>query len=160
CTNKYLDLWLDYRKMTPWGSEKLDTVNNSFKMKKILDMYKKMPKMPLFLASIFQVYLRQIKNRLNKQLQLYKIMKKENILFMKNIEKKIVTDVFATNSKEFISIIEDKGYDVVSFDIFDTLIKRNVNKSSDVFGVLENEYRKYFKAEKPIADLRKQAESM
>ena len=87
-------------------------------------------------------------------------MKKENILFMKNIAKKIVTDVFATNSKEIISIIEDKGYDVVSFDIFDTLIKRNVNKSSDVFGVLENEYRKYFKAEKPIAELRKQAESM
>ena len=49
---------------------------------------------------------------------------------MKNIAKKIVTDVFATNSKEIISIIEDKGYDVVSFDIFDTLIKRNVNKST------------------------------
>ncbi|OQQ74078.1 hypothetical protein BUE87_07550, partial [Ligilactobacillus salivarius] len=63
CTNKYLNLWLDYRKMTPWGNEKLDTVNNSFKKKKILDMYKKMPKMTLFLASIFQVYLRPFKNR-------------------------------------------------------------------------------------------------
>lgn len=65
CTNKYLNLWLDYRKMTPWGNEKLDTVNNSFKKKKILDMYKKMPKITLFLASIFQVYLRPIKNRFN-----------------------------------------------------------------------------------------------
>lgn len=44
--------------MTPWGNEKLDTVNNSFKKKKILDMYKKNAKddtiFGIYIPSVFK----------------------------------------------------------------------------------------------------------
>lgn len=39
-------------------------------------------------------------------------------------------------------IAELEQYEYISFDIFDTLIKRNVNKPTDLFQIVENEYNK------------------
>lgn len=66
------------------------------------------------------------------------------------------------DKKNFIEKIMKKieGYQYVSFDLFDTLIKRNVQKSDDVFRLIENQgiekygnrlegfYRKRVEAEK------------
>ncbi|WP_225363506.1 glycosyltransferase family 8 protein [Ligilactobacillus agilis] len=64
CTNKYLDTWLNYRKLSPWKDGKLATVNNSFKKQQLINAYQLNPKLVLFLASIFQIYLRPLKNRI------------------------------------------------------------------------------------------------
>ena len=36
---------------------------------------------------------------------------------------------------------EIKNYDIVSFDIFDTLLKRNVKEPTDVFSYMEKKYQ-------------------
>ena len=36
---------------------------------------------------------------------------------------------------------EVKNYDIVSFDIFDTLLKRNVKEPTDVFSYMEKKYQ-------------------
>lgn len=51
-----------------------------------------------------------------------------------NITRKIkdrINTGRAIDSKKLISVIEN--YDVISFDIFDTLLKRNINRPADVF---------------------------
>ena len=45
--------------------------------------------------------------------------------------------------KKLINIV--KGYDIVSFDIFDTLIKRDVYKEHDVFDLIEKRYNATYK---------------
>ena len=42
------------------------------------------------------------------------------------------------NSEKLISVV--KNYDVISFDIFDTLLKRNVRRPSDVFVYVERKF--------------------
>ena len=64
CTNKYLDTWLSYRKRSPWCDDELVTVNKSLKKQKLIAAYQRNPKLILFLASIFQIYLRPLKNRI------------------------------------------------------------------------------------------------
>lgn len=51
--------------------------------------------------------------------------------------KRIVNTGNAINSEKIIEEIKD--YKAVSFDIFDTLLKRNVTEPSDVFGIIEKE---------------------
>lgn len=71
----------------------------------------------------------------------------------------MVTRFFSVNSEDLISKIKKENYKVVSFDIFDTLVKRNVNDSRDIFLLLEQEYVSFFKKEKPISKMREDAEA-
>lgn len=57
--------------------------------------------------------------------------------------KKIINKVFeALFSKEYKDLykIVDK-YEYISFDIFDTLIKRNIKNPTDIFTIIENKYK-------------------
>lgn len=51
-----------------------------------------------------------------------------------------------------------QGYDYISFDIFDTLIKRNVAKPTDIFSVMELSLGKGFKAKRIEAEKRARTE--
>lgn len=57
------------------------------------------------------------------------------------------------NVEKLISIL--KSYEVISFDIFDTLLKRNVNTPIDVFKYVENKINKPGFAEKRIVSEKK-----
>lgn len=61
---------------------------------------------------------------------------------MKKVIKKIMDYIchllLSTHSKQIINKL--KEYDIVSFDIFDTLIKRNVYNEKDIFKVVEKKY--------------------
>lgn len=58
------------------------------------------------------------------------------------------------------AIIKIDKYDYISFDVFDTLIKRNVEKPTDVFNIIEKEgINKYGKTFKNFANKRIKAES-
>ena len=56
--------------------------------------------------------------------------------------KSLVIDVFKENTTNILKKIEK--YDAVCFDIYDTLIKRNIKKPTDVFDLIEQEYNKNF----------------
>ena len=55
---------------------------------------------------------------------------------MKKFIKDIFYWIFATNCDD----IDIDRYDVVSFDIFDTLIKRNLKCPEDIFDLVEQHY--------------------
>ena len=57
---------------------------------------------------------------------------------MKKIFKKIIYKLYANDYENIISIIEN--YNCISFDIFDTLIKRNLKKPYDIFELIEKNY--------------------
>lgn len=69
---------------------------------------------------------------------------------MRKIIKKIFSNLKSVRTSTLISIIRKSNCQLVSFDIFDTLIKRNVNTSSDVYLILENNYQKFFNPEMSI----------
>lgn len=79
---------------------------------------------------------------------------------MKKIMKKFFSDLKSVRTSTLISIIKKSNCQLVSFDIFDTLIKRNVNTSSDVYLILENNYQKFFNKKTPISKLRIDAEKI
>ncbi len=54
---------------------------------------------------------------------------------VKSIIKNIIYKLFAKNYIDIIDIIKD--YDYISFDVFDTLIKRNIYKPSNIFDIIE-----------------------
>lgn len=58
---------------------------------------------------------------------------------MQQIKDKLNTKS-SINTAEIIRQIE--GYDIVSFDIFDTLLKRNIKRPTDVFNYMEKKYNK------------------
>ncbi len=57
---------------------------------------------------------------------------------VKKFIKKIFNNIFSKKVCELYNSIQD--YEYVSFDIFDTLIKRNVKNPTDIFNVIEREY--------------------
>ena len=57
---------------------------------------------------------------------------------MKKYVKRIISSSISMKTKELIDLIQESGCRVVSFDIFDTLIKRNTNRPEDVFKLLED----------------------
>lgn len=63
---------------------------------------------------------------------------------MKEILKNILINLKFTNVSDVIEIIKEKNYKVISFDIFDTLVNRNVEKPQDVFKILEFEYSYFY----------------
>lgn len=61
---------------------------------------------------------------------------------MKAVQQ-LKTKLNTKSSIDFAGIIKQiEEYDVVSFDIFDTLLKRNVKKPTDVFRYIEKKYNK------------------
>ena len=57
---------------------------------------------------------------------------------MKEILKLIMSMVFSKKYSQIYSIIDK--YEYVSFDIFDTLVKRNVKNHTDIFDIIEKRY--------------------
>ena len=60
----------------------------------------------------------------------------------KNRIKKIQISEIEDNQRDDVAVVVKKlsGYDVVSFDLFDTLVLRNVSQPSDVFRLVEFKY--------------------
>ena len=56
----------------------------------------------------------------------------------KKIIKESFINIFSTSNSKILDKILD--YDIISFDIFDTLIKRDINKPTDVFELIEEKY--------------------
>lgn len=69
---------------------------------------------------------------------------------MKELIKKILVREKCTPIENIISVLSSSSAKVVSFDIFDTLIKRNVREATDVFSLLENAYINQFGHSEPI----------
>lgn len=69
---------------------------------------------------------------------------------MKELIKKILVREKCTPIENIISVLAASPAKVVSFDIFDTLIKRNVREATDVFSLLENAYINQFGHSEPI----------
>ena len=78
---------------------------------------------------------------------------------MKKAIKRLLTKKYAIHPKQLIPLMEQTDCKVVSFDIFDTLIKRNVPAPRDVFLLLEEHYQKKFERNLDISGLRAQAEA-
>lgn len=79
---------------------------------------------------------------------------------MKQLAKELLIRKEVTPLNKITDIIQSSGCKAVSFDIFDTLIKRNVRQAHDIFRVLENHYKDNFHKDIPIFDLRKKAEAV
>lgn len=66
-THPEADRWLSYYQRSPWGNISLKKDSKVGIKKMIFEVYDFLPrKVALFIASIFQVYVRPLKNRLNK----------------------------------------------------------------------------------------------
>lgn len=77
---------------------------------------------------------------------------------MKELIKEILVREKCTPIENIISVIAASSAKVVSLDIFDTLIKRNVREATDVFSLLENAYINQFGHSQPIKKWRIEAE--
>lgn len=78
---------------------------------------------------------------------------------MKKVIKKLLTNIYAISPEQVISAIERSNCRAVSFDIFDTLIKRSVPEPKDVFSILEKQYKQNFDSKISIGKLREKAEA-
>ena len=58
---------------------------------------------------------------------------------VKKMAKEIFYQLYARTSEQILPII--KGKNVVSFDVFDTLLKRDVMNPTDVFDIMERNLR-------------------
>ena len=79
---------------------------------------------------------------------------------MKDIIKNILINLNFTNASDIIEIIKEKNYKVISFDIFDTLVNRNVENPQDVFKILEFEYNSFYGKKLELCKNRINAESI
>lgn len=78
---------------------------------------------------------------------------------MKELAKKILIKKEATSLNKIIDQIQNSDCKAVSFDVFDTLIKRNIRSPEDIFKVLEIQFNKFFGKSLSISLLRKKAEA-
>lgn len=69
---------------------------------------------------------------------------------MKKLIKEILVREKCTPIKSIISILATSSAKLVSFDIFDTLIKRNIREATDVFSLLEKAYVDQFGYAAPV----------
>lgn len=77
-------------------------------------------------------------------------MKKERCL--KNLIRKITDLLFAYDEQSLKKVIH--RYEMVSFDIFDTLVKRDVRNPEDIFSLVQVSYNQF--AEDKIDDFKEQ----
>lgn len=82
------------------------------------------------------------------------------VMTMKKIIKRILASKYYTDLDDIITAIKKSECLTVSFDIFDTLIKRNVQHPQDVYDLLEKNFFSYFSRDLPIRDMRIQAETI
>ena len=73
---------------------------------------------------------------------------------MLNLIKKVCIQINYTDTTDIINIIKKSKVKIVSFDIFDTLIKRNVRTPQDVFELLEKSFNNEFDKRVSIKELR------
>ena len=78
---------------------------------------------------------------------------------MKEVIKDLLIRKRETPLDDIIGLIQNSGCKVVSFDIFDTLIKRNIRSPQDVFKILESQFNHHFNKCLPISSIRKKAET-
>lgn len=78
---------------------------------------------------------------------------------MKKAIKNLYMKKYAVSPGKIVPIIEKSNCKAVSFDIFDTLLKRNVPAPEDVFVLLEQQYKHHFGGNKHIHEWRSQAEN-
>ena len=77
---------------------------------------------------------------------------------MKKLVRNLITNMCAILPEQVIPKIEKADCKAISFDIFDTLIKRNVPTPKDVFFLLEKQYQRKFGSDRKISRLRGEAE--
>lgn len=77
---------------------------------------------------------------------------------LKSWTREFVSRLVAKKSDEICEMICNSSCKVVSFDVFDTLLKRNVSNSSDVFMLLEKHFCQRYGRIEPIYYIRKNAE--
>jgi predicted HAD superfamily hydrolase len=78
---------------------------------------------------------------------------------MKKIAKKMLIRGRTTSLNRVVDLIQKGDYKAVSFDIFDTLIKRNIRSAHDIFRILEDQFNQCFNKNLPILELREKAEA-
>lgn len=72
--------------------------------------------------------------------------------------KKFFRVIFQTSYEDILGVIKESNCKYVSFDIFDTLIKRNISCPADIFVVLEKEFNLTFHKKCSFVNMRLQAE--
>lgn len=77
---------------------------------------------------------------------------------VKEVGRRLIRATRATRIADLRHMIERSGASVISFDVFDTLISRDVRVPQDVFRFLERDYRLEFDNERPVFDERIEAE--
>lgn len=77
---------------------------------------------------------------------------------MKETIKKIISQICFSETSQIIDLIKKSRCNIVSFDIFDTLIKRNVQNPTDVFSILERNYCMWHDKHLEIKKMRIEAE--
>ena len=75
----------------------------------------------------------------NKLLLSFQTLGSKNELNKKNL----IVDNKRSDLEKFESFVKDKSINVISFDIFDTLITRNISRPLDVYKILEQACYKY-----------------
>lgn len=78
--------------------------------------------------------------------------------FAKNILRKGFTITWAKSPKSILKSVENSSSSVISFDVFDTLVERLVNRPEDVFCLLQVQYENHFGKYLPVATMRRKAE--
>ena len=79
--------------------------------------------------------------------------------FSRNKDLKCFRKYFGYNSEKISKYLTDK-YDVISFDVFDTLITRNVCETDDLFRLIERKIKKMYGRSVNFSKVRKQAEEI
>ena len=72
--------------------------------------------------------------------------------------KKGITKVYADNECETIDKIHDESIKVISFDVFDTLVHRNVSKPEKIFELLKLAYNEKYSCDDDLDQIRINAE--
>lgn len=72
--------------------------------------------------------------------------------------KNIINNILCSSHRKLLKLIESRKYEVISFDIFDTLIRRLTGKAEGVFYILQNEYKSKYNKNIDISKIRKEAE--
>lgn len=77
---------------------------------------------------------------------------------IKEVGRRFIRAVRAARIADLYQIIDCSGATVISFDVFDTLISRDVRTPQDVFRFLERDYCLEFDNDRPVSDERIKAE--
>lgn len=77
----------------------------------------------------------------------------------KGAARDIISNTQSIPPAEITNIIDKNEYQCISFDVFDTLVTRALDKPQDLFVLLERDFNQNYNSEMPFARLRMEAES-